>query len=185
MNIEKVTIEDAQALLDIYSYYIENTAITFEYDVPTLEEFKSRISSISSKFPYIKAVEGNKILGYAYAASFRTRKAYDWCAETTIYLDKECRGKGLGKILYETLEKSLKNMGICTIVACVTYTETDDEHLTPASPRFHLKNGFNLIGVFHNSGYKFNKWYDMAYFEKKIGDYSSSQPPVSFGKWDI
>ena len=86
MKIEKVTVEDAEELLEIYAPYVENTAITFEYDVPSKDEFEERIKNISAKYPYIKAVHEGKIVGYAYAASFKDRRAYDWSVETTIYV---------------------------------------------------------------------------------------------------
>ena len=86
MKIEKVTVEDAEELLEIYAPYVENTAITFEYDVPSKDEFEERIKNISVKYPYIKAVHEGKIVGYAYAASFKDRRAYDWSVETTIYV---------------------------------------------------------------------------------------------------
>ena len=77
MRIERVTIDDAPELLAIYAPYVKDTAITFEYEVPTLEEFRTRIIKIGSKYPFIKAVDNGEILGYAYAASFKERKE-DW-----------------------------------------------------------------------------------------------------------
>ena len=100
MKIEKVTVEDAEELLEIYAPYVENTAITFEYDVPSKDEFEERIKNISAKYPYIKAVHEGKIVGYAYAASFKDRRAYDWSVETTIYVKNNCKRMGIGKVLY-------------------------------------------------------------------------------------
>ena len=110
MKIEKVTVEDAEELLEIYAPYVENTAITFEYDVPSKDEFEERIKNISAKYPYIKAVHEGKIVGYAYAASFKDRRAYDWSVETTIYVKNNCKRMGIGKALYEVLEQKLKDM---------------------------------------------------------------------------
>ena len=87
------SVEDAANLLSIYEPYIINTAITFEYDLPTLEEFQSRIRNISSKYPYIKAVDNGEIIGYAYANTFKARRAYDWAVETTVYV-KEGKQEG-------------------------------------------------------------------------------------------
>lgn len=87
IKISKVTIDDAPELLRIYAPYVKNTAISFEYDVPSKEEFKSRITDISSKYPYLKATVDGKVVGYAYANTFKSRAAYDWSVETTIYLD--------------------------------------------------------------------------------------------------
>jgi len=166
MTIEKITILDAAELLSIYAPYVENTAVSFEYEVPTLEEFKERIRNISSKYPYLKVVENGQILGYAYANSFKMRKAYDWSVETTIYLRQDCRRRGIGRALYEQLEQSLKNMGILNMNACIASPKEEDEYLTNDSPRFHEAMGFELVGRFHNSGHKFNRWYDMAWMEK-------------------
>ena len=91
INIEPVKIEDAEELLSIYAPYVRDTAVSFEYDVPSLSEFQNRIRNISSILPYIKAVEKNEILGYAYANKFKSRKAYDWSVEVTIYVRKDSR----------------------------------------------------------------------------------------------
>ena len=89
--------EDAKALLDIYRYYVKHTAITFEYETPTIEEFEKRIENTLKKYPYLVEEENGKIYGYAYAGAFKERAAYDWSVETTIYVDKDARGKELGK----------------------------------------------------------------------------------------
>ena len=91
MRIEAVSIEDAEELLEIYAPYVEKTAISFEYDIPSVDEFRNRIDDISAKYPYIKAVdEDGSIMGYAYANTFKGRAAYDWCVETTVYVRKIC-----------------------------------------------------------------------------------------------
>lgn len=90
MKIEMVSLTDASELLEIYAPYVKETAISFEYDVPSVEEFKDRIENISAKYPYIKALDDkNKIIGYAYAGSFKVRKAYDWSVETTVYVENQ------------------------------------------------------------------------------------------------
>lgn len=185
MIIEKVTERDAKELLAIYAYYVEKTAVSFEYEVPTPEEFRERIRSISAKYPYIKAVENGKILGYAYAAAFKTRKAYDMSVETTIYLDKDTRRKGVGKALYLQLEKSLKEMGILNMNACIAVPKEEDEHLTNDSFLFHKALGYELVGTFHDSGFKFNTWYDMIWMEKMLGEHTSDIQPVKFGEWKL
>lgn len=186
MKIEKVTQEDAAALLEIYAPYVEQTAISFEYTVPSPEEFQERIRSISAKYPYLKAVdEAGNILGYAYAAAFKSRAAYDWAVETTIYVRREHRGSGVGRALYEALERSLRGMGICNLNACIAYTARPDAHLTNDSMHFHQKLGFRLVGTFHSCGCKFGTWYDMIWMEKIIGPHEENQPPVRFGEWTV
>ena len=86
--IRTVRLDDVEELLRIYSYYVENTAITFEYDVPTVDEFRKRIETITEKYPYFVYEENGKIIGYAYANTFKDRAAYDWAVEMTIYMDK-------------------------------------------------------------------------------------------------
>lgn len=170
MIIEAVTSKDAEELLDIYSVYVKDTAISFEYDVPTISEFEGRINRISSHYPYLKAVDDvGKIQGYAYASVFKDRRAYDRSVETTIYVRRTCQGTGIGRLLYDALEQELKKMGILNMNACIAYIDIPDEHLTNDSMHFHEAMGFQLVGSFHKCGYKFNKWYDMIWMEKLIG----------------
>lgn len=185
MTIEKVTKEDAKELLEIYAPYVTNTAISFEYDVPSLAEFEDRIMNISADLPYIKAVEDGKIIGYAYASKFKNRKAYDWSVETTIYVRNNSKRAGVGKMLYNALESSLSKIGILNMNACIAYTNTEDDHLNNDSYFFHEKMGFKLVGTFHNSGYKFNTWYDMIWMEKMIGNHTNVQAPVKYGEWTL
>lgn len=100
MTIEKVTKKDAGRLLEIYAPYVEKTAISFEYEVPTVEEFCTRIHDISTQYPYLKAVMDGKIVGYAYANTFKERKAYDWSVETTVYVDEQYKKMGIGKAFF-------------------------------------------------------------------------------------
>lgn len=139
MIIEPVKIEDAEELLAIYAPYVRDTAITFEYEVPSLPEFQERIRNISALLPYIKAVEAGKILGYAYAGKFKNRKAYDWSVETTVYVRKDVRRSGVGALLYGALEDSLKRMGVLNMNACIAIPQREDEHLTRDSYYFHKK----------------------------------------------
>ncbi|WP_026652269.1 GNAT family N-acetyltransferase [Butyrivibrio proteoclasticus] len=188
MRIEKVTTNDAKELLSIYAPYVTDTAITFEYEVPSLEEFTGRIINISSKFPYIKAVDDNgTILGYAYASSFKGRAAYDWSVEMTVYVAKDKRQTGVGTALYDALEESLKNMGILNANACIAFLGEGktDEHLTDDSFYFHDKRGYKLVGTFHDSGFKFGTWYDMIWMEKMLGEHSNTPEKVQFGQWTI
>ena len=170
MKIEKVTVEDAEELLEIYAPYVENTAITFEYDVPSKDEFEERIKNISAKYPYIKAVHEGKIVGYAYAASFKDRRAYDWSVETTIYVKNNCKRMGIGKALYEVLEQKLN--------ACIARPIQEGRYLNDDSIRFHDNMGFTEVGHFHNSGYKFGQWFDMIWMEKMIGEHNANPHEV-------
>ena len=169
---------DAKALLAIYTPYVEQTAITFEYDVPTLEEFTSRIQNTLRKFPYIIAEENNQILGYAYASPFKERAAYGWSVETSIYVKQDERQKGIGRILYDRLEEILKKQGILNVNACIGYPQIEDEYLTQDSVRFHEKLGYSMVGTFHKCGYKFGRWYDMVWMEKHLSPHESGPWPI-------
>ena len=184
VRILKVREEDALDLLSIYAPYVLNTAISFEYEAPSAEEFAQRIRNISARYPYIKAVnDDGTVLGYAYAAPFKNRRAYDWSVETTVYVRQDLRRNGIGRKLYDALEEALRKMGVLNLNACIAYTSAPDEHLTNDSMLFHQKLGFETVGTFHKCGYKFGKWYDMIWMEKMIGEHKANQPDVSFGTY--
>lgn len=170
--------EDARALLDIYAPYVERTAISFEYDVPTVDEFRERVERILQKYPYLVAQKGSELLGYAYTHAFVGRAAYDHCAETTIYLKESGHGAGIGRRLYSALEEISKSQNIYSLNACIGYPETEDEYLTMNSIQFHAHMGYRFVGRFHKCGYKFGKWYDMAWMEKILMEHPENPPAV-------
>ena len=168
MLIRTATIEDAERLLEIYSYYVENTAISFEYETPSLEEFRGRISQTLEKYPYLVLEEDGLIQGYTYAGVFKGRAAYDHCCEVSIYLDRNAKGNGYGRALYESLEEELKKQGIINLYACIGDPITEDEYLTKNSENFHRHIGYTKVGEFHRCGYKFGRWYNMIWMEKTM-----------------
>lgn len=172
--------EDAGAILSIYSYYVKNTAITFEYEVPSEEEFRERIVNTLRKYPYLVAEQDGQIIGYAYAGVFKGRAAYDWDVETSIYVDKDVKKQGIGRQLYGALEKILQKQNIVNLYACITCPETDDEYVTRDSIHYHEKMGYRLVGEFRRCGYKFGRWYSMVWMEKQIGEKMENQKDV---KW--
>lgn len=178
LNIRSAVPEDAKALLEIYAPYVKRTAITFEYDVPSEEEFSGRIRHTLQEYPYLVAELDGKPVGYAYAGHLNPRAAYDWSVEMSVYVRRDCHGAGIGKTLYQELERRLKEMHITNVYACIAWTEHEDEYLTNASARFHEHLGYRLIGTFHQCGYKFGRWYDMIWMEKIIGEHKAQQPPV-------
>ena len=169
-TIKDVTVKDAESLLEIYSPYVLNTAISFEYAVPSLQEFKERIERISKNFPYICLIADGKIQGYAYASAFHEREAYKHCAELSIYLSKDAQKHGYGRALYQELESRLKKIGIINAYACIATTDTEDEYLTNNSEQFHSRLGFKKCGEFQKCGLKFGRWYNMIWMEKIIGE---------------
>ena len=178
MQIRVAEEKDAATLLEIYSYYVEKTAITFEYETPSIEEFTQRIHDIKVKYPYIVAEEKGEILGYAYGSAFHPRAAYGWCAEMSVYVRHDRRGSGAGGRLYRALESLLAEMGILNLNACIAVAPKDDEYLTSASVDFHKHFGYKRVGEFHRCGYKFNRWYNMVWMEKFIGEHHENQLPM-------
>ena len=168
--------EDAEEILKVYAPYVEKTAITFEYEVPSVEEFRGRIENTLQHYPYLVAEDETGILGYAYAGRFQTRAAYDWAVETSIYIRMDQKRRGLGRILYDALEEGLKEQGILNVNACIACTDQEDEHLTNDSIYFHKHLGYRLVGQFYQCGYKFGRWYDMVWMEKLIGEHLPMQP---------
>jgi len=170
--------EDADALLHIYAPYVEKTAITFEYEVPGREEFSGRIQRTLEKYPYIVACVQDEIVGYAYASAFHTRQAYQWCAETSIYVSQTWKGRGIGKVLYQAMEELLVAQGVLNLNACIAFPAEEDEYLTRDSAAFHEHMGYRLVGTFRQCGYKFGRWYDMIWMEKHIGPHQTHQEPI-------
>lgn len=179
ITVRDAALADAARILEIYDYYVKNTAITFEYDTPSLDEFKGRMNATMARYPYLVVLQDGRIEGYAYAGPFVGRAAYDWACETTIYLDHSARKCGLGRILYDALAEAVGAMGIVNLYACIGYPQEDDEFLTTNSADFHGHMGFAKVGEFHRCGYKFGRWYDMIWMEKIIGKHLPVPAPIT------
>ena len=177
--IREATEEDAAALREIYAYYVENTAATFEYQPPSEEEFTERIIHARRKYPYLLIEHEEEVLGFAFAHAFRERPAYDYAAEVTIYIRHDLRHRGLGRIIYTALEEELRRMGVLSLYACVALPSGEDEHLTMDSPRFHDALRYRKCGEFRSCGYKFDTWYTMVWMEKIIGDFPDHPAPLT------
>ena len=180
IRIRPAKPEDAEKLLAIYAPYVEQTAITFEYEVPTVEEFRERIHNTLKKYPYLVAEQGREPVGYAYVGPFHDRPAYDWAVETSIYVDQNKKRMGIGKKLHEALEEELRNRGFLNMNACIAYPVQEDEYLTRNSVEFHAHLGYRMVGQFHQCGYKFHRWYDMVWMEKLIGEHTADQQQPRF-----
>ena len=179
MDIRLASLQDAAQIRRIYAPYVTDTAVTFEYEVPKVEEFEERIRNTLHRYPYLVAEEAGRIVGYAYAGAFRPRAAYQHSAEVSIYVDQTEGGKGIGRKLYLELEERLADQNVFVLYACITMTErTEDPYLTDGSIRFHEKMGYTLAGRFHYCGYKFDRWYSMIWMEKSIS--SRPEQPKAF-----
>lgn len=176
MEIRSATPDDAAALLEIYSPYVLNTAITFEYVAPSLETFRKRIESALPHYPFLLAADGAEILGYAYAGPLKSREAYDWSVETSIYIRLGNHRRHVGTTLYSALELELKQRGIRNMYACITAPDEDHAFVPAASPLFHERMGYRTVGHFHCCGYKFDRWFDILWMEKFIGDHNDAKP---------
>ena len=158
--------EDAEQLLEIYTPFVisEDSSlsnVSFELAAPDVEEFRQRIQDISKQFPYLVGEVNGQILGYVYCHPYRERLAYQWAVEVTIYLAPAGQGKGLGRLLYETMEKLLCLQGVTMAYSCIT---VGNDH----SIKMHEALGYRLIGTFTNSGYKNGQWLDTVGLEKQL-----------------
>ena len=184
MSDKSITIRpavpgDAASFLSIYAPYILNTAITYEYVVPTEEAFAGRIRHVLEKYPYLAAEVNGKVVGYAYASAYGVRAAYGWTAETSIYVDWNCKGLGIGKALYQTMEACLTAQGVCTLVANIAWPEEEgDPYLTRDSVAFHRHKGYELVGTLRYMGCKFGRWYHLAVMEKYLGPHNMDPTPI-------
>lgn len=171
LRIRTAAVEDAAKLVAIYAPYVEHTSITFEYIVPSVEEFAERIRRTLTRYPYLVAEQDGKPVGYAYASAFKGRVAYDWSVETSIYVCRDLRNSGVGSLLYRKLEEYLTAQHVCNVCACITYPN-------PPSIAFHEKHGYQTVAHFHASGYKQEKWHDMIWMEKTLCPHTL--PPKPF-----
>lgn len=170
VELRSAVPEDGKKLLDIYSHYVLNTAVTMEWSVPSVKEFEDRIRNTLKKYPYIVLEENDEIKGYAYASPFKTRQGYMYCAETSIYVKHGCAKNGYGRCLLSRLEKEMKTCGIKKCYACITFPDSDDEYLNRNSMNFHEHMGYSTVGVFKGSAYKFGRKYNMVYMEKQLSE---------------
>lgn len=172
--------DDAAAIQRIYRYYVENTAITCEVTTPSVAELRKRIATTLQRFPYLIASLADRVVGFAYISPANPREAYQWTVETSIYVDRHCRGKRVGTKLYDLLERICRQMLVVNMTAHIVYPHDGrgDQYLTLASPRFHEHYGYQLAGRFYKNVYKFDKWYDMIWMEKSIADHGPAPAPV-------
>lgn len=172
-RIRDAKLQDAERLAEIYGYYVEHTAVSFEYRVPSVTEFRTRMQEIMRNFPYLIAEYGDQVAGFAYATALNTREAYARSCEMTVYVDASLRRCGLGCLLYEALENALKKKGICNCYACIAYPMQEDAYLTADSVAFHTRLGYRRVGRFSRCGYKFGHWYDVVWMEKIIQEHDA------------
>ena len=159
--IRPATEKDIPEILAIYAPYAEHSTATFEYDVPCLRSFTQRFLDITAQYPWLVWEEEGKLLGYAYASAPYSRAAFSWCAEPSIYLRPEARGRAIGRQLYTVLEEILARQGYQVLYALITSENTE-------SVIFHQKMGYERKVLFSDCGFKFNRWLGLIWMEKRI-----------------
>ena len=174
-SIRLATARDAQGMLGIYAPYVRDTAISFETEVPALEDFSRRIENTYEKYPWFVYRICDAIVGYAYASQHRARSAYRYNVDVSVYVLPEYQGAGVAYTLYDCLFALLAKLRYINAYAAITIPNDK-------SIRFHKKFEFTLIGIHHKTGYKFGKWHDVAWFEKIINTHEDTPKEVLLTK---
>ncbi|WP_298533241.1 GNAT family N-acetyltransferase [uncultured Algibacter sp.] len=159
--IRLVEVNDAEALLDIYNYYVLYTTATFDIEALSIETFKNKLNRINKDYPFIVFEEDNEILGYAYGSRFRPKPAYNYVAESTVYVKHNAHGKGIGSKLYVELIRLLKKTDLHTVLGVLTIPND-------ASIRLHEKLGFEQVANLKEVGMKFGKWQNVGIWQLKL-----------------
>ena len=162
--------EDAAAVQGIYAPIVTSTAISFEYEVPSIEDMEQRISAITRSLPWLVAEIDRTVAGYAYAASHRDRAAYGWSVDTSVYVSERSRGSGVGRLLYARLFDELISAGYVSAYAGITLPNE-------ASVGLHEACGFRRVGVFPQVGYKLGRWHDVGWWHRPLTDPRANVAP--------
>ena len=159
---------DADAIAAIYAPYVRDTVISFELEPPTREEMQRRIANTLATLPWLVIEREGQVLAYAYAGLHRTRWAYQWAVDVSVYVDSQAHRRGYGRRLYQALFNILRAQGYYTAYAGITLPNE-------ASVGLHEAMGFRPIGVYHNVGYKMGRWWDVGWWGLPLRDY---EPPA-------
>jgi L-amino acid N-acyltransferase YncA len=168
-TVRLITPTDCEAALEVYRPYVEKTAYTFEYVVPTIEQFTEKIKKITAQYPWLVCEYKGRIIGYAYGSTHRDRTAYQWSPESTVYIAEDFHRLGIARILYEALFDMLKLQGFYNVYAGVLVTNE-------SSCRFHESMGFYEVGLFKRVGYKLGKWHDNMWYQLHLSEHISEPP---------
>jgi phosphinothricin acetyltransferase len=167
--IRPIRATDAEATLAIYAPYVQNTIISFEYEVPTLSDWENRIRTNTNDYPWLVCEHNGQIVGYAYGSKHRYRTAYSWSPESTIYLAENYHGRGIAVVLYQTLFSLLRLQGYFNVYAGVGLPNKKSES-------FHQALGFEEIGIFKKVGYKLGNWHDTRWFQLHLANHPQNPP---------
>ena len=161
---------DVPAMLAIYAPLVRDTIISFEYEPPTVEEMAHRLHAIQRQYPWLVCERDGQVAGYAYASSFRSRAAYQWTAEVTVYVHADHQRRGMARTLYLALFERLRVQGYRMAVAVITLPN-------PGSVALHEDLGFEPVGVFQNAGFKHGQWRDTGWWQLDLGGDCAPAPP--------
>jgi len=176
MTIRFATPDDAAALLAIYGPYVTDTCISFEYEVPSVADFRGRIEATQQQFPYLVAEVDGRVLGYAYASRHMDRTAYHWSVNTSVYVHPDGHRQGIARQLYDRLLDLLRRQGYCNAYAGITLPN-------PASEVFHQITGFTPVGTYRSVGYKFGAWHDVVWLSLLLQTYPANPAiPIPIGQ---
>lgn len=166
--------KDAPELLAIYTHYVQETVVTFDTKVPTLAAFENKIDQIMETAPCFVCELAGRVVGYAYAAPYRDKGAYQWTKELTVYVDGNYQKQKIGTALYITLVDVLKLQHYRHLVVAITLPNIP-------SVGFHQRMGFLPVGVFENVGIKFGKGYRVGWYQLSLQDmYEPAQPILPY-----
>ena len=166
-TIRPATAADAERICTIYNHYIATTTISFEEESVTAADMAQRIADVAaSKLPWLVMLDGDKLIGYAYATKWRVRAAYRFAVESTVYCDTDYAGKGAGTVLYKTLLDELRQRGLHLAIGGIAQPNE-------ASVRLHERLGFKKVAHFEEVGLKFGRWVDVGYWQLKLNESSS------------
>ena len=170
-SLRDAILTDIPAITAIYAESVLNGVATYELTPPGQAEMTSRFSSITGNgYPYIAAIDADGVLlGYAYASAFRTRPAYRFLIEDSIYLAPEARGRGVGKALLADLIRRCTALGFRQMVAVIGGAH-------PASVALHRAAGFVESGLIMGTGFKHGRWLDTALMQLALGEGTSTDP---------
>lgn len=160
-TIRSASAADALSLLKIYKPIVENTTVSFELRVPSVEEFAKRIEKSVGSHAWLVLDDDGMLCGYAYGTEHRAREAYQYSVETSVYVHPEHRQKGVGEKLYSELLNRLAQAGFHRAFAGIALPNA-------SSIAIHSKLGFTEIGVFKEIGYKFNAWHDVSWWQRHL-----------------
>jgi phosphinothricin acetyltransferase len=173
--IRLATEQDAAQIQVIYAPNVRNTAISFELEAPTVHEMQQRIGKTLEHWPWVVCEHREQIQGYAYASSHRTRAAYQWSVDVSVYVHASARRAGVGRAVYRSLLSLLVLQGFYNAYAGITLPN-------PASVGLHESLGFQPVGVYRAVGYKLGAWHDVGWWQLALQErLIPPSPPVDLG----